>query len=686
MQLVLEQPFWYLIMCLALGVGLSGLLYYKRKKTNSNSVALIVLAILRSLGITLLAILLLNPLIKYVESRLEKPVVFLMVDNSQSMMLGSDSAYVRSSLKADVSKWKSELEETYDVVSLDGDELTFDDAITDLSKPLQNINKLYDGRQPAAAVIVSDGIYNSGSNPSFVAQKLGVPVYTIALGDTTIQTDVSIYNAKANSITFLGNEFPVEVVVNANKLDGQQVELSVWEGSEKLDQTKLQIAGSKFSTKHTFLLKANKIGSHQLAVRVSSVAGETNLMNNEKLVYTDVIDAKQKILLLAHAAHPDVSVLRQALEANDQYEVTVQTTLFKQIGDKEYDLVIGHQLPINSYEYNTLQNVKELGIPFFLFVGAQTNIPLFNKLDMGFQISGNKQNFNQAQPKENTGFRLFELDEEVRGFMQNAPPLTSPFGDYSEMDESYVLSYQSIGGVSTKMPLWSFANKNNFRSGVCSGEGLWRWRFNDYEENGDFEQVSTLLRKTVQYLALKDDKRKFRMSTSEKSFYENENISFIAEVFNASYEYTKDATVTVDVKSDKGDEYSYTLLPGNASYNYVVGALPAGMYSFTATAQYNGNKYTEAGNFLVKELQLENQNLTANHQILKQVALESGGMLYAKEDWDKLASVINELPNNSTIVKESNRFKDLISQKWIFYLIFFLFAIEWFARRWIGGY
>jgi hypothetical protein len=30
--------------------------------------------------------------------------------------------------------------------------------------------------------------------------------------------------------------------------------------------------------------------------------------------------------------------------------------------------------------------------------------------------------------------------------------------------------------------------------------------------------------------------------------------------------------------------------------------------------------------------------------------------------------------------------KDVIDQKWIFFLLVFILVLEWFARRWLGGY
>lgn len=691
MDLIIEQPSWFLLLCFALGALYSFLMYQKSIKKNRDTSNLLqwLTAFTRFLAVSLLAILVLNPLLKYVEQLIEKPVVFIAVDRSQSMTLGGDSAYVLNTLATDLVALREGLENKFDVIELGSasESLTdYNQPTTDLSNSFKEITRLYDSRTIAGMVMISDGIYNAGSNPSFAAQQVNFPVYTVPIGDTTLYRDVSIYSVKSNAVTFLGNQFPVEVVMNASKASGQTVELSIWHDGAKLDKKSITIQGNRFTAEHTFFLTATKKGNQSYSVQVSFVQDELNKSNNAKLVYTDVLDVKQKILLAAHAPHPDVAVLKNAILNNDQYELDVQVGFYDAKKMAEYDLVITHQLPVNSYEANFLQNVKESMTPLFAIIGTQTNVNLFNRMNSGIEINGNRANFNQGLAAINTSFSLFDPGNDLTDFVNNAPPLTAPFGEYAVSASTNILMFQKIGSVQTTMPLWSFSNQDGYRTGVCSGEGLWRWRFNDFEENESSNHVDGLLRKTIQYLALKDDKRKFKVYTSSRSFYENERISFIGEVYNDSYEFTPDANVKVSLKHTDGTQYAYTLVPQAGAYRYGVGALPPGNYSYSATAQYSGAKFSESGSYVVKALQLENQNLTANYTLLRQLAAETGGQSFDNKSWASLIETINSQPNTSSVVKESSRYKDLISQKWLFFLVFGLLAFEWFVRRWMGGY
>ncbi|MFT5512722.1 MAG: hypothetical protein ACI8SE_001120 [Bacteroidia bacterium] len=690
MDLIIEQPTWFILLCLGIGLIYSLVLYRKSIKKNRDKQPIIqwVLAFVRFLTVFLLALLVLNPLLKYIEKVLEKPVVFIQIDQSQSMTLGSDSAYVWTSLNSDVEQFTKAINSKYDVVILNkqSNKDYYNETSTDLSKPFLDIQRLHDSRSVAGMVLVSDGIYNVGANPNFSAQRSNFPIYTVPVGDTTVYRDVSIYSAKANAVTFLGNQFPVEVVVNAVKASGQTVELSIWQNGAKLDKHNVTIQGSRFTVRHTFLLDAKRIGNQAYTIRVSSIQGEINKGNNSKLVYTDVLDVKQKILVAAHAPHPDVAVLRNVISGNDQYELDIQIGFYDKLEANKYDLVITHQLPVNSYESNFIQSIKESKTPLFSILGSQTNIDLLNRLDLGLEIKGNKRNFNQGLAKANDQFALFDPGASLVDFMGHAPPLTTPFGEYVTPPTTNVLAFQKIGSVETQMPLWSFNNQNDYRIGICAGEGLWRWKFYDYETNESFNNIDVLLRKTIQYLALKDDKRKFKVYTSSKSFFENDRITFIGEVYNDSYEFTPEANVQVTLNHSDGTQYTYALVPQNGAYRYAVGSLPVGSYNFSASAQYNGKKYKESGSFVVKAVQLENQNLTADHDLLRQMAKESGGQVFSKESWGELSETLLNLPNAASIVKENSRYKDLISQKWLFFLLMGMLSIEWFARRWLGGY
>ena len=64
-------------------------------------------------------------------------------------------------------------------------------------------------------------MYNKGASPVFTSDKLKIPIYAIALGDTTVKKDVILTKVEHNRLAYLGNDFPMEVVVTAKQLKGK---------------------------------------------------------------------------------------------------------------------------------------------------------------------------------------------------------------------------------------------------------------------------------------------------------------------------------------------------------------------------------------------------------------------------------------------------------------------------------
>lgn len=696
MSISTELPAAFFFLCLLIGAGFALFLYYKKLKEKGADGALWqirLLAALRFLSATLLAILLLNPLLKYLQREVEKPAVIVAIDNSLSMLMSGDSAKTRKQINDLLSEFQKKLSDKYEVIPvLAGEgvkpyaEVNFKDVSTDLSGAFTERELVYAGDNLSAQILISDGIVNQGVNPTYLPESKVVPVYSIGIGDTNVRLDARVYEAKANEITFLGNTFPIEVVVNADKCGNRNLELSLFHDGSKVSAINLAVSGNRFSSKHTFLVKADKVGTRQYEVRVGAVNGEYNLQNNRKLIYTEVMDGRQKIALVARAPHPDIAAIKSMVEGNDQYELTVFLNTFPAIKKGDFDLVITHQLPQNNGDFNFLKQLRDLGIPAFNIIGTQTDIALFNRLETGIAISGNRRNYNQVLPNRNSSFSLFDLSTGFESFLAGLPPLTSPFGEYQTASKAGVLFYQRIGQVNSEIPLWYLQEQNGRRSGVLAGEGIWRWKLNNFELNDNFERVNELMSRTIQYLSIKSDQRKFRLYTSSRSFFENEPVSFFADVYNDSYEFTPDADVRLRVVDEAGKEYTYALSPSEGMYRLRLGVLPAGRYAYSGTATYNGKVEKAAGFFTVKEVNLESQNLTANFGWMRQLSEQSGGAFYSPDQVDQLIESLNSRKDAQAISHSSYNLKDVIDQKWIFFIIVLVLGAEWFIRRWTGGY
>ena len=158
-----------------------------------------------------------------------------------------------------------------------------------------------------------------GTNPVYGPARIKVPIYPIALGDSTVRKDLLIARVNHNKIAFLGNSFPLEIIIDAKQAAGSRSNLTIEEDSIVVYNRAIEISGSNFHATVPAILDAKSKGIHHYKVKLSSIEGEVTLINNQYDLFVEVVEQKQKVLVLFAAPHPDLAVLLQTLESNLNY-------------------------------------------------------------------------------------------------------------------------------------------------------------------------------------------------------------------------------------------------------------------------------------------------------------------------------------------------------------------------------
>ncbi len=707
-----EYPAWFIIFCLALGVLGSWLLYRKEKTFQEARVAIVyLLRILRGLAIAVIAILLLGPLLQHQQTETEKPVVIFAQDNSMSVKAGlSPSDSIDYSAK--VKQLIQSLEENYDVRTYsfgqeikEGLSMDFTDKVTNISRFFSEIYNLYSGQNLGAMILATDGIYNQGSNPVYANFNFNAPVYAVALGDTLAQKDLVLGKIYYNQIVYLKDKFQIKADVSATNLSGQSFGWTLSQatidasGKKTFNELKrsngpITINEGSFQTTIETTLDAKQTGIQHYRLELSPVDGEATLVNNAQDIFIDVLDGRQKILLLAHAPHPDVHALKQAIESNKNYEVHFHLSRTFRANVSEYNLVILHQLPSVSQRITgLLKKLKEERISTLFILGNQSAIAAFNAAQGGIKIKGNRNNFNEVQSYADPAFSAFQLPDQHKADLERFPPVLSPFGQYQLAPTSKVLLHQKIGSVRSKYPLLTFNNLNNHKTGIFAGEGLWRWRLYDYLHHDNHELTNSLINKTIQYLSIKEDKRKFRVSLPKNlagrragNFNENEPITMDAELYDDNYELINEPDVSLLIKNDEGKEFPFEFSKTANAYTLVAGQFPYGNYSYQAQTTYNGKVLTHSGQFTVNPLRLESLNSQANHNLLHLLSNKYEGKVVYPAEVLTLSDQIQSKEEIRPVYYHTLKTEAMINLKMIFGIILGLLSIEWFTRKWQGGY
>ncbi|HRH65932.1 MAG TPA: hypothetical protein PLU53_06520 [Bacteroidia bacterium] len=692
-QLITEQPLWWLILCFILGLGYAFLLYKNEKSLESLSVWIKrLLFAFRTLVVTLLAFLLLTPLIKINSKETEKPILILAQDNTKSILINKDSSFYKNEYPVSVNSFLEALRDKYEIKTISwGDRVSEDlkfsytDQQTDFSALMDEVNVRFGNRNVGALVIASDGLYNRGSNPVY-SETLKIPVYTIALGDTSVHKDLLIRNVNFNKIVYLGNSFPVQVNVAGRQCAGSQTTLTVKQDSAVLFTRNLSVNGNSFSQDVPVILDAKKQGTMHYKIALSEVLGEITLSNNTRDIYVGVLESKQKIYLVADAPHPDLGALKSTIEGSQNYTVKISSPEEANDPLKDYNLLILHNLPSGKHDASAIiKRATESGIPVLYILGTQTNVRAFNALNTGLNISVGLDKSNPVQVALNPGFSLFTLNDETRHSLPEFPPLMTPFGRYSMNTSNSVLLFQQIGAVTTTDPLLVFFESGPSRTGVLCGEGIWRWKLYDFRDHEQFNSFNEIITKTIQNLCIRENKSHFKISV-KNTVAENETVGFDAEVYNDNYELINTPDINLTVTNAEKKTFPYTFSKTERAYTLNAGFLSPGEYKYKSSVKVGEKLYTQEGAFSVSALQAEQTETSADHQLLYNLAHKNGGEMYFPGQLNELQNKLLSRDDIKSVSYLHYRLQDLVNIKLVFFLLLGLLTLEWFLRKRAGAY
>lgn len=694
---ILEYPWWFLLFCIATGMLFAYLLYGRKKfvfSENENKWWRYGLASLRFLSTALIAFLLLSLLVKTKRTEEEKPIILLLQDNSSSLNV-SFGKFPKDRYAQQLQMLQEKIKDRYELISYNfGSGLSdfkspdYSEKETDISNAMDEIFMRHGSQNIAAVILASDGIFNKGNSPIYNKNALSIPFYTIALGDTSVKKDAMIRSVRYPEIVYLGDQFTINVQIEANHLQGQStvLEITAPDGKVLLNKV-IAITEDRFTFQTDAIGDALKPGILQYKVRLKTLVGEAITENNYDVAYVEVIDGRQKVLMLYDAPHPDVKAFRNAIEQNKNYQFEEADIKAYNGNYKESDLVILHGLPSvgAAAKINMIQEIVSSNTPVLLVLSSNTNIAQFNTIQRILQISGASLNGNDVFPVYQPSFSKFTLNEATLTTIQNLPPLLAPFGKYQLATTADVFYKQQIGNIRTDNPLMVFNEVNARKIGMICGEGIWRWRLNEFLQTGKFDATDEIINKCVQYLTVKGDKRRFRVHTPKNVFNANEAIRIDAELYDESYELVNDVDAGCVVKGDNGKEYGYTFDKTINAYTLNAGILPVGDYSINAKATYKGKANAATSNFSIRPVIIETLNTQANHSLLNGIAAQSGGKMYTPDSMQHIAEDLEKNDKIKSILYDTFTTRPLIDMKWLFFIILLLLISEWFIRKYNGN-
>ncbi|BDS14509.1 hypothetical protein [Aureispira anguillae] len=693
-NIILQYPKWFILLCVLVGILYATALYYRDQSFGEQSQKLNrLLGGIRFGTVTIICLLLLSPVIKRTITQTEQPIVVLAQDNSESIGR-SMSEEARQKYQKDMDLLKQQLASNYDLKTYsfgaetrEGIDHSYTDQATNIASFMQEMYDLYSNQNIGTVIWASDGIYNQGSNPIYLGNKLNTPIFSIALGDTIPKKDLILKKVYNNQITYLGDRFNVQIDLAAINCSATTTKLVISKGGKKIQEKIISLENNDFFATEEITLEATSSGVQKYTVSLSAIEGEATTANNSKNFYIDVLDARQKILLLAESPHPDMAAFKRTIKNNKNYEVEIKYADDFSESVTAYDFVILHQLPsARNGIPDILTTIRTKKIPHLFVVGTLTNLPNLNQSQGLIAINSRGNQTNDTEGILEPTFNLFTLDDKVKDLIAQLPPVTTPFADFKAKADATVMMRQRIGSINMDYPLVIVGEEQGIKKGILTGEGIWKWRIFDYVQNQSHELFDELFGKVIQYLSTKEDKRKFRAFASNTLYNENESIVVDAELYNNNYERINTPEARLVITNDKGEKFPFTFNKTESSYELNAGRLPEGSYQFEASTVFNGEELKSGGAFSVKAIQLEIFESTANHQLLNLISSKNGGTVIGPNELLKLPELIKTKGFAKPVLYDTIKTRSLIHLKWIFFLLLGLLTLEWFLRRYFGSY
>lgn len=660
------------------------------------------LVILRSIAIVVLLFIFFEPVLTITQKIEELPTNLFFVDNSKSMKIEDKTnrlTTVRNTIETIKSAKLNGVNKFYSfgssIKNINKDSLyalDFNEPTTDFSQIFKSI--AHTKNNIASVTIISDGVLTQGSTPLYTAEKLGIPVFTIGIGDSTKRNDIELKNVLYND--FIYAETPTAIIATVlNKgFEGRSSVISLIENNKVIERQNILFNKSGVNT-ISFEYTPQTSGEKKLTVKIDNLEGESTNQNNQKVFYINVLSNKTNVLLISGAPSADLTFIKNTLiedknlTVNNLVQITSGNFLEPNANQKidSADVIFLIGFPTNSTQddfYNRLVNkIEKQNIPLFILLTADISISKLGKLksELPFNLQGIENNYISVQPDISAAESTNPLIEgNSISDWNNLPPVNQPFTIMTVNPESKIISRVKMGNTIKTNPLIISRNFASKRSVAIIAKDIWHWKLQTANKN--LTLFDHFIINSIRWLNAPEDKKRVKVYTSKKFYSSGELIEFSAQVYDESFTPVNNAEVKVEYEN-KDLKNTFTLNSlGNGLYEGSVNVNKNGDYSFKGEALLN-NKIlgSDKGNFNVGDVDIELTDPQMNFTFLNLLSEQTNGEYFSPDKINLLITQLNKL--NSTSPKEKIVTSEirLWSDEWLLIVVILLFSIEWFLRK-----
>lgn len=554
--------------------------------------------------------------------------------------------------------------------------------------------------QPAALFVFSDGHDFDLVPPGDTARRArarDIPIFTIPYGTLESARDVSVRIANYHPHTFVRQRTRLEAFVRSFGTPHQNLAIELLCDGQPVRRKTIDTGTASFHTVD-FEVSHEDPGSFEYTFRVAPVANERELSNNSATTYLNVISERIRILEIEGKPFWDSTFLRRSFARNDKFDI-----------DSLVAFTDRRVRPIRSNperdadDLNPPKTVDDL-MPYNLVVlGREVERVIgldgIRAIETWVRDHGGILIFARGRAwPENAGVaaELEPIDwatDSARGTRLEVTPQAGSVPAFRLLREvaaadefPEIISFPATGKPKTlattfsvddtQAPAMVYRRHGGGQTMSLGVGNLWRWVFNpraEYDNNAYdrfWDQLGLWLLANGGVAPLEG--YNLRADTSNLPLGETIRLSFSAHGIE------RPDPMPALVIHREGEPVTTLNFTGEdaatAAYAELTPNTP-GRYQATVELPDGGSIKTR---FIVFRENSETTETAMDQGYLDQLARASGGRMI---DAPEIATLVSDLLRDSHEQDPLTRRVPLWDQPWVFLLLCFLLALDWYSRR-----
>ena len=687
---------YFLILGILLIIAYS-IFIYRTTLPEISLIPKVILVSLRSVALLFILLLIFDPLIKTTSSIDQEPKTLIFIDNSKSIAEFSDTTDI-----SQIHKIVSDIDENFEDNSsiflfgkrakeFDGNKIeksSFDESTTYFGSVIEKINNF---DHLSSVVIISDGIINQGSNPEYEVADLGIPFYTIGIGDTSSYSDVSVESIRSNPTIYTNRESEIEILIKSQNIGNENLTVQLYD-NQKMSMSKSIRVSESGVNRVTFPYLSSEAGLHEIRALVSVNKSEKNLLNNSRSTLINVLDSKKKILVIAGSPSRDLSAILNSLQSNEEYEISRIIEVgnnqyyngqseFDEIEKSDVIFLIGFPTDQSNEEltervFSAISNGKK-GV--FYTINLSTDSSVLKKYSdiLPFQFDTQLSELVDVQITAGISFSrlLGNRNNIIRGW-EELPPVNLPINKIMLLGQSEIILTDS----ELNRPVLFSSNYSGNRNIVLLAINSWRWKL--MAPNKELRLYDNLILNSAKWLGLESEDY-FNVALNKNEFKLGEDIIFTANAYDYTFQPLNNQQINLKLSNDTlTQEYSFTEIE-NGMYESRVQLNTPGIYNYTAEIAGDANIKPVNGTFKIDPVEIELITSKMNQNLLNNIAQNSGGEFYNIDYTDDLLRALKSNYQDKIYSDKIDKELRLSNFELILFIIVILLSFEWIIRKYL---